>query len=104
MFQTPISGDGFERVSDSVAEIEDAAQTRFAFIGRDDFGLDLATARDYAGERYGIERVDPIQIVLDQGEQLRVADHAVFDRFVKPRSQLARGQTAQNARINDDRA
>src|SRR5262245_341872 len=104
MFQTAISGDSFERMSDGVAEIEDAAQTRFAFIGRDDFGLDLATARDHSGERHTIERIDPFEIVLDQGEQLRVADHSVFDRLIKSRSQFASGQAAQYARVNDDRA
>src|SRR5215475_10995820 len=104
MFQTAVGCDGFERVPDGVAEIEDAAQAGFALIGRDDLGLDLATARDDAGEQRRIEPGDPFQILLDQGEQVRVADHAVFDRLVKPRAQLPRGQAAQNARINDDRA
>ena len=41
-----VAGDGFERVADGVAEVEDRAQAGLGFVLSHHAGLDLTTARD----------------------------------------------------------
>ena len=49
-----VLGNGLESVAEGVAEVENGAQAGFFFVLANDFGLDLAAARDDSREGGGV--------------------------------------------------
>ncbi len=69
----------FDRVTKSVAQIQQGALAAFALVRRDHFGLVLATARDRILQRGGIACQQPVDVLLQPFEEGQVADQAILD-------------------------
>ena len=87
--------DGFERVADGVAEIQDGPQAAFGFVLLDHLRLDLAATGDdrCQGTRVAAEQFG--QITLQLLEQAGIVDDAVFDHFREAGPELTHGQRGQ---------
>jgi hypothetical protein len=74
---------GLERVSNGMAEIEDAAQPAFAFVGGDDARLDAARLHDRRQQHIGVASEDAFGFAGDAFEQFPARNHAVLHDFVQ---------------------
>ena len=103
-----VTGDRFDRVRESVAEIQKRASVRlfFARIGGDDcqFVGDRAGDGEAQKRRRRGRRFDFVGALLDAREKIGVAEQAVFDDFGQARSIFPRGQSRQRRQIAHDRA
>ena len=91
MEKATVAGFGLQSVANGVAQIENAAQTVFALVGRDDFGLQLDRLRDEPLEFDGIAFENPGSILLKAQKQIDVSDNSALQSLVKPGPKLAVG-------------
>ena len=63
-----VLGNGLESVAEGVAEVQYGAQAGFFFVLADDFGFDLAAARDDGGKGGGVLLLQLWQFALEAGE------------------------------------
>src|SRR5215469_13038118 len=73
---------GFERVTNRVAQVEDASQAPFVLIGRNDFGFEFYRLRNQPFELKGIAFQNAGTVLLKAEEEFDVADDAALECFV----------------------
>ena len=94
-----VVGDGFERVADGVAEIQDGPQAALGLVLPHDLRLDLAaTGHDSRqGARVAPQQLG--QVALQPSEEPGVVDDAVFDHLGEAGAILAHGQRGQRVQV-----
>ncbi len=97
-------GFGFERMTESVAEIEERPVALLALVGGDDSGLHPAAGHDRWPQRLRFERQQRIALALAPGEEFSVLDQTVFDGLGIAGEQLATRQARQASRIGEHQA
>ena len=90
-----VTGDRFQGVADRVPVVEDSPQALFLFVLGNDFGLDPAALGDDLRQGFRFLIQDLGILFLEQSEQPRVSDDAVFDDFGHSRSKLPRRQSSE---------
>ena len=98
------AGDGFNRMADGVAEIENHPQPGFFFVQTDDLGLHANGCGDNLFERLWIAPVNERSIGFDEAKEAGVPDESGLDALVKPSAQLSLGKGAQQIDVREDGA
>ena len=91
--------DGFERVADGVAEVQDGPQAALGFVLPNDFSLDLAAAGDDRRQGTHVATEQFGQLTLQLLEQPRIVDDAVFDHLREASLELAHGQRDKRMQV-----
>ena len=94
------SGRGFQRMAESMAEIEQRAFAGLALVARHDRRLGAARGRDGVFAR-GAAGEDVGMVGLEPGEEGLVAEHAIFGDFGVAGAELARRQRVEHGRVGD---
>jgi hypothetical protein len=87
-----------------VAEVQHAAQSRLAFVGRDDIGLDAARLGHDGGDGDFVAREERWQRARNLIEERRACNHPVLHNFVQAGAKLAPRQRGQHRWIGDNEA
>ncbi len=95
-----VAGGGLQRVAEGVAEVEQGALALVALVGATTCGLGAA------GDRDGLIALRPAggdraPVRLQPGEELRVADEAVFRHLGVAGVEDARGQRVEHAGVGE---
>ena len=89
-----VARDGFDRVADGVAEIQDRPQAALGFVLAHHFGLDLAATRDDRGQHSWVAAQEAGQFALETPEELGVVNDAVLDDLGRGPPDIRAGQGA----------
>src|SRR6266446_798644 len=92
-----VARDAFESVREGMAEIQNFAEARFAFIAADDPRLDLDVAGDKLAERRAIATQDMFQVFLEHREHRGIGNDGVLDDFGEAAAEFALSRTANSA-------
>jgi len=87
-------------VPHGVAEIQDAPQVALAFVGGHDLGFDPHRIRDDSIDQRRLLREHRFGGIVQHPEQIRIANDAALDDFVKARAILALRQRSQQVGID----
>ena len=90
---------GFERVADGVAEIQDGPQAALGLVLPNHLRLDLAAAGHDRRQRARVAAQQLRQVALQPLEQPGVVDDAVFDHFGEAGAILAHGQRGERVQV-----
>src|ERR1700733_12596536 len=92
----------FNGMTDGMTEVEDHAQARLALVLSDDIGFDANRCRNHAGQRSDFSCEHCIHVLLEITEESGIVDDSRFDRLLKSRAKLSRGQRAKQIGIGED--
>src|ERR1700733_550836 len=90
-----VTGRGFECVAECMAEVEECAFARLAFVATDNLGLGAAGMRDHPFEAVIVSVEPSKRVALEPIEKRGIAECAIFRHFGVSREQLAAGQRSE---------
>ena len=97
MEESGVSGLRFERVPERMTEIQNAAQTRFLFVRRNDFRFDPHRFGDQPVHNFGSLREYLVAMFGEGAEQRGIGNHTGFDHLIESGVIFARGSVASTA-------
>jgi len=102
MEEAGVAGFGLEGVADGVAEVENAAEVAFFFVGGDDFALDADALADDGLEAGGVEGEDFGGVEGHFVEEGLAADDTALEDFVEAGAVFALGEGAEDFGVDQD--
>src|SRR5262245_35323338 len=95
-----VAGRGFERVADSVPEVENTAQIRLLFVGGNYGGLHADRVRDDPLQRVAVAGKDFLGMPAHEIEERSVTNHATFERLEQAGAKFALVECGEHIRID----
>src|SRR5260221_13357294 len=98
-----VAGRSLDGVAEGVPEVEQRALARLALAGGHAPRLELAAAPNGVDQGGALPRQDPLDVLLEPGEEGRIEREAMLDDFGEPGAQLALRQGIEGSHVRDHR-
>ena len=90
---------GLDGVAKGVAQVKQGAHAGFFFVLANNIRLHLAAVADGFGQGGTVAGTQCVDVLLQPGQKLHIAQQRVFDHFGQAGGQLARGQGVQHGHV-----